>query len=451
MTPTDPPGTDERPTEELLDARYRLGELVGTGGSATVYRAEDTLLGRTVAIKVLGGDGDAVTPERARSETAVLASLNHPHLVTLFDAHLIPGRTQYLVMEFVDGPTLRSRLDSGPLTSAEAGTLAHDLAEALRMVHASGVIHRDVKPSNVLLGPPTRRDAEWTAKLADFGIAHALDDPRVTTPGLVIGTAAYMAPEQISQGFLGPAVDIYSLGLVLLEALTGRPVYPGTRGVESALARLSAPPAIPASLGRGWTDLLHRMTNSDPARRPTAHQIADAASALVGTGATPPVAAASPLEDDGDATAAIEVAGEDATAVLAGTRAEIAPTGPTRVMPAAASAATTAAPGEALRRRRTLIGTASAAAVLAVAAIAGGVWAAASADGDAPRAATRIGAHSVFAPDQATTETPGDDAGTTPASDDSSNSNGKDDKSNNGKGDENKNDNGKSNGNGKKK
>ena len=277
---------------DVLAERYRLVAQVGQGGMARVFRADDTALGRTVAVKVLrpGVEGAVSAPERARSEVTLLASLNHPSLVTLFDAHLA-GSPEYLVMEFVEGPTLSGRIAEGPLPPAEVAALAAEMGEALHVVHGSGVVHRDVKPSNVLLAPPHLPGGRSRAKLADFGIALLLDSARVTTPGTVIGTAAYLAPEQVKGGDPSPASDVYALGLVLLEALTGERAYPNTDGVGAALARLSAPPTIPDELGPGWGSLLARMTATSPSDRPTSLEVVEAAERL----RTAPVNGAPPL------------------------------------------------------------------------------------------------------------------------------------------------------------
>ncbi|WP_109211456.1 MULTISPECIES: serine/threonine-protein kinase [Microbacterium] len=262
-------------TAPLLDGRYRLGDCVGEGGMARVYRAEDVLLGRTVAIKLIRPGIDGASSERARSEMTVLASLNHPSLVTLFDARLVPGQPEYLAMEFVDGPTLGSRLASGgPLPPNIVGHLGAELAEALHVVHKAGVVHRDIKPSNVLLSPPQIPGARPRAKLADFGIAYLLDTSRITSPGLVIGTVAYLAPEQLRGESPTPAADIYALGLVFLEALTGERVHPHGGGMAAAVARLESQPEIPASLEEPWIDLLTRMLHPDPSQRPTAAEVA---------------------------------------------------------------------------------------------------------------------------------------------------------------------------------
>lgn len=274
-------GANADDTAPLLDGRYRLGDLVGEGGMARVYRAEDVLLGRTVAVKLIRPGIDGASSERARSEMTVLASLNHPSLVTLFDARLVPGQPEYLAMEFVDGPTLGARLASGgPLPPHIVGHLGAELAEALHVVHKAGVVHRDIKPSNVLLSPPQIPGARPRAKLADFGIAYLLDTSRITTPGLVIGTMAYLAPEQLRGDAPTPAADIYSLGLVFLEALTGERVHPQGGGMAAAVARLESQPEIPASLDQPWVDLLTRMLHPDASQRPTAAVVAAATGTL---------------------------------------------------------------------------------------------------------------------------------------------------------------------------
>ena len=148
--------------------------------------------------------------------------------------------------------------------------MAMDLTEALVVVHARGVVHRDIKPANILLAPSPLPGQAFDAKLADFGIAAIVDAARVTATGTVLGTAAYLSPEQATGARVGPASDIYSLGLVLLESLTGEPAFPRTRDVQTALARLVSPPTIPDELGIEWVHLLRRMTSSEPGERPTA-------------------------------------------------------------------------------------------------------------------------------------------------------------------------------------
>ncbi|QIG39973.1 serine/threonine protein kinase [Microbacterium sp. 4R-513] len=268
-------------TGSILDGRYRLDETIGEGGMARVYRAQDMALQRTVAIKVMRGPTEgAPAQDRVRSETTLLASLGHPSLVTLYDAHISATEPSYLVMEFVEGKTLRDRLDQGPLPPDEVAALAIDLAEALHVVHEKSVVHRDIKPSNILLWPSPLPDRTFRAKLTDFGIAYLLDATRVTSPGTVIGTAAYLAPEQVRGEKPSPAADIYGLGLVLLEALTARRAFADAVGHEAIVARLTVSPTIPLELPATWRALLAAMTASNPERRPTALQVALAATEL---------------------------------------------------------------------------------------------------------------------------------------------------------------------------
>ena len=255
----------------LLGDRYELRTRLGEGGMGVVYRAQDMMLGREVAVKVFR-DG-ATEIARTASETQLLAGLNHPALVTLFDAHIGVEEPRYLVMEYVDGPTLEERLVHGPLSERTTARVARDLGEALHVVHQAGIVHRDVKPANVLLRAPGVPGEEFHAKLADFGIAYLVDTTRLTTPGTIIGSAAYLSPEQVTGAAPVPASDIYSLGLVLLEALTGRRAFAQEGAREAVLARLTQDPIVPSSVGHDWGTLLTAMTARDPARRPAAMDV----------------------------------------------------------------------------------------------------------------------------------------------------------------------------------
>ncbi|MEV7769117.1 serine/threonine-protein kinase [Microbacterium sp. NPDC086615] len=268
-------------TGDTLGGRYVLSDRVGAGGMGRVFRARDTVLARDVAIKLFHTDqADAIEPGRRLSEARVLAAFDHPSLVTLYDARLEAGDHIYLVMEYVDGPSLQRRIEAGALEPAFVAALLVDLARALAAVHATGVVHRDVKPSNVLLRPTRHSPHGFEAVLADFGVAHLIDATRLTTPGTVIGTAAYLAPEQVRGEPPQPASDIYALGLLTIEALTRLHPYQGGTLQETVLARLACPPSIPASLGREWASLLTDMTAFDPAVRPPAAVIAERAAAL---------------------------------------------------------------------------------------------------------------------------------------------------------------------------
>lgn len=266
----------------LLGKRYRTAGLIGTGGAASVYRAVDENLGREVAVKLFrpSVNDDDDENRRQQTETLLLATLNHPGLVTLLDAGTredADGRiSTFLVMELVDGPDLRRTLKSGPLGATGTASLGADIADALNYVHSNGVIHRDVKPANILLYPQAENDTRLYPKLTDFGIARMTEATIATAHGATIGTANYLSPEQALGGAVDPRTDIYSLGLVLLECLTGEKAFPGPI-VESAVARLVRDPEVPAALGSEWVELLRAMTARTVEARPEAH---DAAAAL---------------------------------------------------------------------------------------------------------------------------------------------------------------------------
>jgi serine/threonine protein kinase len=249
--------------------------VLGRGGMSTVFRAHDQVLGRSVAIKLFTQSSSTDT-SRQESELAVLASLNHHGLVNLFDAGVDKGedghRHRFLVMEFVRGTDLQSRLKAGPISPRHIAEIGFDIAEALEYVHGNNVIHRDIKPSNILLvdygnGAPRAR-----AKLSDFGIALSEDMERMTREGATTGTAAYLSPEQAAGATVGMQSDVYSLGLVLLECFTRHVEFPGTI-VESAVARITRNPVIPDDLPSHWQSLLAAMTARHPADRPRPREL----------------------------------------------------------------------------------------------------------------------------------------------------------------------------------
>jgi serine/threonine protein kinase len=256
-----------------------------------VYCARDEKLGRDVALKLFAPQApDADELKRQEAEIQLLATLNHPGLVTLFDAGIdnrIPDEPRpFLTMELVDGQDLRSRIRHSRVPLEELSVIGAGIADALAYVHGLGIIHRDIKPANILLvqirpGEPLR------PKLTDFGIARIADATRLTATGTMVGTAAYLSPEQALGQPLGPASDIYSLGLVLLECIKGTVEYPGG-AVESAVARLHRSPDIPEDLPQEWADLIRSMTAIEPLERPAAADIETALrQALVSPASTP--------------------------------------------------------------------------------------------------------------------------------------------------------------------
>ncbi|MDQ3153398.1 MAG: serine/threonine protein kinase, partial [Actinomycetota bacterium] len=267
----------------VIAGRYELGPVIGRGGTADVHRARDVRLEREVAVKLFPRGVTGPDRQRQNTELATLARLRHPGLIELFDAGNDDGRA-YLVMQLVKGPPLAERLQVGPLPEQAVGGLGAELADTLAYVHANGVTHRDVKPANVLLGEDDR------PMLGDFGIARLVDTTRITATGYLVGTAAYMSPEQVRGAPVGPATDVYALGLVLLECVTGRREYPGAI-MESLTSRLHRPPDVRPGLAHGLTPLLTRMTAIDPAERPTA---ADVAAALRSPGGGTALLAAPP-------------------------------------------------------------------------------------------------------------------------------------------------------------
>ena len=230
--------------QELLAGRYRKLDTIGVGGMARVLLAEDERLGRRVAVKRLHSDSPEEAAERFEREARLGASLNHPNLVSIFDI-AADGESVLIVMEYVEGQTLGDEIAQGPLRADAALDILEDVAAALDHAHAHGVVHRDVKPANILLR------ADGTAKLADLGIATAAENTRITRSGVVLGTASYMAPEQLDGRPAGPAADVYSLATVAFEALTGHKARAGSSPMEIAHRVISDPPP---DLRESWPD-----------------------------------------------------------------------------------------------------------------------------------------------------------------------------------------------------
>ncbi|MCX6498584.1 MAG: GAF domain-containing serine/threonine-protein kinase [Arthrobacter sp.] len=260
----------------LLSGRYRIEALIGRGSQSTVYRAHDELLQREVAVKLFRNDADDLEHTRRQGqEVRILAGMSHHALVTLLDAGADlsnpDSRLTYLVMELVRGQDLRHRSIQGPLSAAHMAHIGYDLADGLSYIHHHGIVHRDIKPANILLVDYSNDDRRPRAKLTDFGVAALLGHNRADDDG-TSGTPAYLSPEQAGGEPAGPASDVYSLGLVLLEGLTGRMAYPGAP-VQSAVARLLHDPKIPEELAPMWMTLLSSMLSRDPANRPQAREV----------------------------------------------------------------------------------------------------------------------------------------------------------------------------------
>lgn len=268
--------SDDELINTVVGGRYRISALIGRGGMASVYRAQDESLPREVALKLmLPGMTNPDEMHRQRTEVETLAALNHHALVTLFDAVTETAQATdrvFLVMEFVDGPDLREAM-TAPLSSPVVAHLGADIAEALHYMHGRGIVHRDVKPANILLATSEIPGRQFHSKLADFGIARLVDGANMTSTGTIIGSASYLSPEQARGGGAEGPSDVYSLGLVLLEALTGQSAFPGS-AVETIGARLNTSPWVPDNLGERWGELLTAMTALEAGQRPLPMDIA---------------------------------------------------------------------------------------------------------------------------------------------------------------------------------
>jgi serine/threonine-protein kinase len=285
-------GTAEGP---LLGGRYKVIERLGSGGMAAVYLAHDERLDRLVAVKRMhsAGGEDEMDARRFEREAKIGASLSHPNLVSIFDTQQ-DEESVLLVMEYVEGETLGDLLARGRVPATRTVAIVRALAEALDHAHANGIVHRDVKPGNVLLSKG------GTVKLADLGIAKAVERTEITGTGTVLGTPAYMAPEQLEGRDIGPPVDIYALSTLAFEMLTGEKARRGRTAVEIAHQVVNEPPPyacdrdpeIPTAAGEALRDAMAK----DPSDRPrTAVELADRLERALGR-ATERVAATRQME-----------------------------------------------------------------------------------------------------------------------------------------------------------
>jgi serine/threonine-protein kinase len=301
---------------DLLGDRYRLDDRIAAGGMGEVWQATDTVLGRDVAVKTLHPESAADTGFRTRfrNEARAMAVLHHPGVADVYDyGH--SGPDAYIVMARVHGEPLHQRLaERGRLTPAETMSVVAQAGRALEAAHLAGIVHRDVKPGNLIIEP------DGTVVLVDFGVARTAGSPTLTNAKEVVGTALYIAPEQLSKSEVGPAADVYALGAVAYHCLAGHPPFVGPNPVTVAMMHLhDIPPPLPADVPDEVRALVTRAMAKDPAERfPSAAAVSEAAEqALAGTTTstrTLPMAAVTPPADP--ATTTVPVTPGTGTAIL---------------------------------------------------------------------------------------------------------------------------------------
>ncbi|AYM41792.1 protein kinase domain-containing protein [Mycobacteroides chelonae] len=251
----------------VLDSRYRIEAPIATGGMSTVYRGLDTRLDRPVAVKVMDSRyaSDTGFLARFRLEARAVARLRHPGLVAVFDQGM-DGKHPFLVMELIDGGTLRELLrERGPMPPHAVAAVFNPLLGGLAVAHRSGLVHRDVKPENVLISD------EGEVKLADFGLVRAVAEAGITSTSVILGTAAYLSPEQVRTGSAGPRSDVYSAGILMYELLTGSTPFTGDTPLALAYQRIDRDVQAPSEAIDGipeeFDELVLRATSRDPDAR----------------------------------------------------------------------------------------------------------------------------------------------------------------------------------------
>jgi serine/threonine-protein kinase len=279
MTP--PPVAELRP--DSVVGSYRIVREIGCGGMGTVYEAVHVVLPRRAALKVMHGElrRQPGMATRIVQEASILEDIRHPGIARVFECNLLPDHRPWIAMEYVEGDTLASRLlRHVTLPAHEVATLLADIADVLASVHARGIVHRDLKPDNLILTP---RDRDFPLRVIDWGVARLGPLGRLTLDGLTPGTPIYMSPEQAAGHDIAAPCDVYSLGVIGYEALSGHPPFDGRTLAEVVCMHLAGDPAplrersgAPAAL----CALVHRMLQKEPTRRPTAVEVRSIARAI---------------------------------------------------------------------------------------------------------------------------------------------------------------------------
>src|SRR5580704_9925185 len=276
-------GADLIPLEDprvgtLLAGRYVLEDVIGEGGMATVYRARHKLVDRPCAVKILSPQyaADPVTRERFRREAKSSQKLSHPNIIEIFDQGEADEQTAYMVMEYLRGQSLADLVAKGPIPVSRALGLMIQIARGIARAHDFEVIHRDLKPENIFLC--TRDDGGDQVKILDFGIARSRSDSRLTGAGELFGTPQYMAPERVTAGEAGPSVDLYALGVIFYEAVTGKLPFEAADAtsflVKHRKERPRAPRAVDPGVPPKLDALVMQLLEKDPRARPVdAHRV----------------------------------------------------------------------------------------------------------------------------------------------------------------------------------
>ncbi|SDM54041.1 Serine/threonine protein kinase [Geodermatophilus siccatus] len=372
----------------LVAGRYRLVERVGGGGMGAVWRASDELLGRQVAVKQVlpppTADETVIAQQRQRAlrEGRIAARLSHPHAVAVYDVALEDG-APWLVMEYLPSRSLAEVLhEDGVLPVDQVAQIGAQVADALAATHAAGIVHRDVKPANVLIGRGPR--VEGLVKITDFGISHASDDVTLTQTGQITGTPAFLAPEVARGGEVTPESDVFSLGATLYTCLEGQPPFGMDDNALRLLHRVAGSEVIPPRRAGSMTGTLTRMLAADPADRPTTTEVRDALARLaVGRDGDPTTvllartklrSSTNRARTEEMGTGALPAAGAGAAAAAAvgdpGTAVQDVPAGPPTPAPPTAAPAAAERPRQPRRRR----GPALAALLVLAVLLAGGAF-----------------------------------------------------------------------------